>query len=198
MLAGADAEIVFAEDVYQIMRVDMVECEGDEATSFFNIIRSENMDLITEIFTQSSKSHSEKIFFVCANGLEADVFEKRDGGTEANDTRNIGCPSFETEGTLLVFGWIRAGVDDHAAAESSRLECFEECLLSKEYADTGWAVHLVSGKCDQIRIPLGYIDWEMAGHLRSIDDDNGFRIPAADVSNDFGNRIPGSKDIGES
>ena len=125
MLTGADGDTVLAEDLCQIMRMDSIENEGNDTASFFNIIRSENMDPITEIFTQSNKSHGEETFFVRANGIEADVFEKGDGGTEADDAGNIGCSSFETEGTLLVFGRICTGVDDHTATKNDWLECFK-------------------------------------------------------------------------
>ena len=167
MVAAAQGDAFLVGHGHDIVRVDALEVEADDATAV--VRRAEDAEA-GHLGLQPGVGEGGEFFVVLRDGLAAEVVEIVHGAGESDDVGDVGGAGLELgrDGGPFAFKILDAGY--HAAAAAIGRHRVEQGLAAVEQADTGRAAHLVAGDGEEVATHRPHIERQVAGALRGIDD----------------------------
>ena len=143
VVAGADADAVAAEDLGDVVRVDAVERERDDAAATLGVggaVDGEPLDL-----AEALERVGGELALVGAHRRPCRARQEVDRGAQADRLGDGGGARLELRGQLGVGGLVALDALDHVAAADPRRHRLEQLAAAVQDADAGRAVGLVAG-----------------------------------------------------
>ena len=199
MVARAHGNTLAVEDGADVVRVDAVDHEGDDAR--LPCRRADDADFGNRV--EQRGCVLEEVRFVALDVVHAQFGDVVDRGGEANRARDVGCARLEAFGDRRERRRFEGDELDHAAAGLVGGHPFEKLAPSIEHADSTGSVEFVAREGVEVRTEFGDIDGEPGHGLCAIDEHRHAAImgdsddvPDRDVGADGVRHVRGGHDAG--
>ncbi|MCY1203121.1 hypothetical protein D9M72_146200 [compost metagenome] len=191
MVAGTDRHAVLIEDGADIVRMDAVQGEREDARPVGSCADHAQAGDPRCL----SAGVGEQRVLVGGDGFQADRAHVPDGGAKGDDAGDIGGARLELVGQLVVGGLAERDLANHVPAALVRRHGIEQRGLAVEHADAGGPVKLVPGERVEIAIEGLHVDLEVRHGLGAIDQHrDAMEMRQLD---DVSHRVDGAKRVGE-
>ena len=195
VVARPDVHAVAGQDLADIMGMDALHGEGDDAVVLLRLIRADDVDVGHVRHARQRPLRQGQLLPV--HGLEAHGLHIVDGGVEPRRAGGVDGAGLKLVGQLREHRALPADGLDHFAAGEERGHLLQQGALSVQHADAHGAVDLVAGEGQEIRVQrlhvhgdvgraLGAVHHQhravLMGHVRQLADG----VDAADDVGDVG------------
>ena len=80
VMAGANADVAFVEDLAHVVRMQITEGEAQHAAADGSVVGPVDGDVVAESLVECIEGVARELDLVLSDGIHAEVFEELDGG----------------------------------------------------------------------------------------------------------------------
>ena len=185
VMAGADGDPMPIEDLGEVVRMDSVHDEADDAGMLVGRVRAEPAEAAD--LPECAPRRLEEDALVRPHRGHTDALEVLDGRPEADRLDDRRRARLELPRHLVPLRGLEGHAGDHAAAGQERGHRVEQVAAAPERTDPRRAEHLVTGERREVDAQRRDVDRHVRDALCGVEDDD--RADVVGARGDVGDRV---------